>query len=388
MRTILSLMLLWFVFLWAMAPASCSQADWAASADQYASAGLSKDRPAEIIFIDSPGCTKCAAAKRSLEKIGQDVPINISAHYYYTDEGHRIIKQYHAGDVPAVIIGDQAIDYRDYDGDMDRMELLVRAALANYSQPGPAAITLPGNRSAEQTQGEGISNLNLKEISLYTVSAVLGAGLVAGFNPCLLGILVFLAASVLSSTGKRRELLMMVIFFSLGIFAMYFLFGLGMQQVLQTEAVAASFRYILTGFLVIAGLSQVWDAARLHRGRPSLFRTDWALKYFQAGLDRGRYSSYFLIGALFSLVKAPCVGAIYLAILDLLSAKSYLEGAAYLFFFNLGVILPILVLGGAIALGMSPEQVDSFRKDHRVGMRLFTGLALIALAPLIYWQFI
>jgi len=82
------------------------------------------------------------------------------------------------------------------------------------------------------------------------------------------------------------------------------------------------------------------------------------------------------------------VGAIYLAILDMLSARSYFEGATYLLFFNLGVILPILILGGAIALGMSPEQVDSFRKDHRVGLRLATGITLIALAPLIYWQLI
>ena len=82
------------------------------------------------------------------------------------------------------------------------------------------------------------------------------------------------------------------------------------------------------------------------------------------------------------------MGAIYLAILDLFSERSYFEGSTYLFFFNLGVILPIIILGGAIALGMSPEQVDAFRKDHRVGMRLATGLTLMALAPLIYWQLI
>ena len=345
----------------------------------------------EVILIKSPGCTKCAAAERTLEKIGRDVPINVSGHYYYSEDGHRIIKQYRAKDVPAIIIGMQVINYRDYEGDNDKMERLIRGALANQSHASPPAFTLPANESTKQSLGAGYANgqsLNLQEISLYTISAVLGAGLVAGFNPCLLGILVFLAASVLSTTGKRRELVMMVVFFSLGIFTMYFLFGLGMQQLLQTEAIASAFRYILTAFLMLAGLSQVWDALRLKQGKPSLFRTDWALKYFQAGVDKGRLSSYFLIGALFSLVKAPCVGAIYLAILDLLSARSYFEGAAYLFFFNLGVILPIIILGGAIALGMSPEQVDSFRKDHRVGMRLATGLALLALAPLIYWQLI
>ncbi len=345
---------------------------------------------AEVILIKSPGCTKCAAAERTLDKVGQDVPINITSYYYYSEQGHRIIKQYRAKDVPAIIIGMQVINYRDYEKDNVLLESLIKGALANQTGDIPAAFTLPGDESTEQNLSAAADgpSLNLQEISLYTISAVLVAGLVAGFNPCLLGILVFLVASVLSSSGKRRELVMMVVFFSLGIFTMYFLFGLGMQQLLQTEAISSSFRYILTAFLLLAGLSQVWDAMRLSQGRPSLFRTDWALKYFQAGIDKGRISSYFIIGALFSLVKAPCVGAIYLAILDLLSARSYFEGAAYLLFFNLGVILPIIILGGAIALGMSPEQVNAFRKDHRVGMRLATGLALLALAPLIYWQLI
>lgn len=344
----------------------------------------------EVIFIESLGCTKCAAAQRVLEKVGQEMPINVSSYYYYSPEGHRIIKEYGARDVPSMIIGIQVINYRDYEEDDALLEKLIRGALANQTPPAPAQFALPvsdGNES-NRLESDEASGLNLKELSAYSISAVLGAGLVAGFNPCLLGILVFLAASVLSSSGKKRELVMMVAFFSLGIFTMYFLFGLGMQRLLETEAVADSFRYILTVFLFLAGLSQVWDGIRLKNGKPSMFRTDWALPYFQAGLDKGRYSSYFLIGALFSLVKAPCVGAIYLAILDLLSTRSYFEGAAYLFFFNLGVVLPILLIGVGIALGMSPEQVDAFRKDHRVGMRLATGLALLGLAPLIYWQLI
>ena len=348
----------------------------------------SSEAVSEVIFIKSPGCTKCAAAERMLGVVGQQVPLNVTAHYYYSEEGHRIIKQYNAKDVPSIIIGTRVINYRDYKKDNVLLEKLIREALANKSPNIPPVLTLPKMQNTNQSSARDDLGLNLQEISLYTVSAVLGAGLVAGFNPCLLGILVFLAASVLATTGKRRELVMMVVSFSLGIFTMYFLFGLGMQELLQTEAIASAFRYILTAFLMLAGLSQVWDALRLKQGKPSMFRTDWALKYFQAGVDKGRFSSYFLIGALFSLVKAPCVGAIYLAILDLLSARSYFEGAAYLFFFNLGVILPIIFLGGAIAMGMSPEQVDSFRKDHRVGMRMATGLTLLALAPLIYWQLI
>ncbi len=353
---------------------------------------MAADDGAEVLLIESPGCTNCAAAERVLDRVDRDIPLNISRYYYYSDEGHRIIKQYGSKDVPSIIIGSQVIDYRDYKKDDDLLESLIRGALANQSPPVPASFRLPPSAESQVDREEAgnalAADLNLRELSLYSISAVLGAGLVAGFNPCLLGILVFLAASVLSTAGRRRDLVMMVAFFSAGIFTMYFLFGLGMQRLLETKAIADAFRYILTLFLLLAGLSQIWDGLRLKAGRPSIFRTDWAMPYIQAGVKGGRYSSYFLIGALFSLVKAPCVGAIYLAILDLLSTQSYLAGSAYLFFFNLGVVLPILLLGGAIALGMSPEQVDSFRKDHRVGMRLATGLTLLALAPLIYWQLI
>jgi cytochrome c biogenesis protein CcdA/thiol-disulfide isomerase/thioredoxin len=363
----------------------------------------------EVILLESPGCTKCAAAQKVLDEIGQKEDLNITSYYYYTDEGHAIIKEKKVkGDIPAIIIGDRVISYKEYNGDTELLKRLLMEAIASQlpgSQnisTGFAQAALPShdfnasnnginaqnNNLSAQTGSELAQNLNLQELSLYSVAAVLGAGLVAGFNPCLLGILVFLAASVLSSNGRRRELMMMVVFFSLGIFTMYFLFGLGMQRLLQSEAVASLFRYVLTIFLLVIGLAHILDAEKLRRGGDSLFRTDWALKYFEAGVDKRRYTSYFLIGALFSLVKAPCVVAIYLAILDLISQKSYLEGAVYLAAYNLGVVLPILILGGFIAFGMSPARVDALRKDHRVTIRLLTGILLLALAPLIYWQVI
>ncbi len=350
----------------------------------------------EVILLESPGCTKCAAAERLLDGMAAEEGLNITSYYYYTDEGHRIIKERRVkGDIPAIVIGNRSISYKDYKGDLGKLEGFVREAVANQSSGegnngGAVLIAAQNNGFNNQTnQSTDLTkDADLSNMSLSTLSAVLAAGLVAGFNPCLLGILVFLSASILSSAGRRRELVMMVVFFSFGIFTMYFLFGMGMQHLLQTEAIFSAFRYAVTAFLIIVGLAHVLDAVKLRSGGESLFRTDWALKYFRAGVSNGRLSSYFLLGALFSLVKAPCVGAVYLAILDLISSRSYFEGAVYLLFYNLGVILPIMVLGGMMVLGMSPEKVDAFRKDYRVGIRLVTGLALLALAPLIYWQII
>jgi cytochrome c biogenesis protein CcdA/glutaredoxin len=351
----------------------------------------------EVILIKSPGCHKCADAERTLDSVmSEDKDIRLTSYDYFSDDGHRVIRTYRTKDVPAIVIGKQVINYRDYNGDNQKLDKMIRAALANqsfslnssYNNSGTNISTLSPNQSSGNQSFYGSGEIDLGSMTLSTIITVFAAGLLAGFNPCLLGILVFLAASVMSSSGRRRDLMMMIISFSLGIFTMYFLFGLGMQHVLQARTAADGFRYALTFFLVVLGLMHIEDARRLNKGGNSMFRTDWVMKYVEAGVNGKKLSSYFLIGALFSLVKAPCVGAVYLAILDVISARSYAEGTVYLVFYNLGIVLPIILLGGLIALGTSPEQVDKFRKDYRAALRLVTGLALLALAPLIYYQLI
>lgn len=355
----------------------------------------------EVILVKSPGCTKCAAAERTLEAVLTDYPgVELTVYDVYSEEGRGAIREHRLkGGVPAMAVGNRTIAYRDYDGDQDLLEKMVREALdsdvggVSGTEGISSALISAANGSIEDEPArpsEALEDGSQEEIDVSSLSmmTVFLAGLLAGFNPCLLGILAFLATAVISSTGRRRDLVLMVAFFSLGIFVMYYLFGVGMLRTLHVEAVASRFRIALTVLLLVLGLVHVEDARRLSAGGRSLFKSSWSQKYIEGALSRGKFSSYFLLGALFSLVKAPCVGAIYIAILGLISEEGYSSGAVYLLLYNLGIIFPILILGGVIALGMSPEKVDDFRKDHRVGIRLATGLALLALAPLIYWQVI
>jgi cytochrome c biogenesis protein CcdA len=229
----------------------------------------------------------------------------------------------------------------------------------------------------------------LKDLTISSAAAVLAAGLIAGFNPCLLAMLAFLASSMLASSGRRRDILTMVVFFSLGTFVVYIIFGVGLFSVLQEKSTAAVFRFALAAILLVLGTMQMEDARRLHSGGTSLFRTDWTKKYVRGVIASRSLSSYFLLGALFSLVRAPCVGGMYIAIIGMISSHGFASfGLIYLLIYNLGIALPVLLLGGIIALGMSPVQVDNFRNKHRVAIRLITGITLLALAPLIYWQLI
>jgi len=209
----------------------------------------------------------------------------------------------------------------------------------------------------------------LKDLTISSVATVFAAGLLAGFNPCLLAILAFLASSILASTGRRRDILTIVAFFSLGTFAVYIIFGVGLFSILQDKSNAAMFRFVLAAVLLVLGLMQLEDARRLHCGGTSLFHTDWTKKYVHGVIASRRLSYYFLLGALFSLVRAPCMGGIYIAIIGIISSQGLASsGLIYLMIFNLSIALPVLLLGGIIALGMSPEQVDHFRNQHRVAI--------------------
>jgi cytochrome c-type biogenesis protein len=229
----------------------------------------------------------------------------------------------------------------------------------------------------------------LNDLAISSIVTVFAAGLLAGFNPCILAILAFLASSMLSSAGRRRDILTMIASFSLGMFVVYIIFGIGLFSVLQDGSAAAIFRIVLAAILLILGLMQLVDARKLQKGDISLFRTDWTKEYVNGVIASRSLSAYFLLGALFSLVRAPCVGGIYLAIIGMISSQGYASsGLLHLVIYNVGIALPVLVIGGVIALGMSPEEVDLFRNKHRVAIRIITGITLIAIAPLIYWQII
>jgi len=74
------------------------------------------------------------------------------------------------------------------------------------------------------------------------------------------------------------------------------------------------------------------------------------------------------------------VGAIYLTIPNLIAVqKAELEGLVYLCVYNFGVILPILIIGTTILIGVSPTKVDRFRKEKRAMIRLVTGIILVVL---------
>ena len=337
-----------------------------------------------VEYFYEGGCLKCAGAEHVVDKVVQGYDnISYSKYEIWSDYGDvkvydRMVSEYGIATVPAVVIDHQVtITYSDYNGDEKRLEELLVAGIEN-------APHIPENNSIRPADGGNI----LPELSL---PVVLVAGLLAGFNPCLLAVMAFLASLTLSSKGNRTELLKIVGGFCAGIFVMFMVVGMGLLGVIkQQPEIKDTITLLLVVLVGLLGLWHFYDAYHLKVHDRSSFKTSGSFLQLVDGIEhRNTVMVSFLAGALFSIIKAPCVGAVYFAILDMLITQGKIaDGAIYLGFYNLGVILPVLILGIMLAFGLSPERVNDIREKRRVEIRLVTGAVLVLLAVLIYFNII
>lgn len=215
------------------------------------------------------------------------------------------------------------------------------------------------------------------------------AGFLAGFNPCLLAVMAFLATVTLAQQGGKKEMLKITLGFSTGIFTTYMFTGLSILSTVNfLPQIRSYFSEIAVLMTALLGVWHIYDAYWLRKHAKSTFKTPQPLKDFMSRMgEKNLLLLSFLAGGMFSLVKAPCVGAVYLSILSLLVMKTDIaKGIEYMGIYNLGLLLPVVLLGLLLAFGLSPKKVTEFRERKRVGIRLTTGLILISLALLMHFR--
>ncbi len=401
-----------------------------------ASASVSGNETVSVEYFYEDGCLKCQQALPVVGQVVASYPdVNFSIYEIMGSYPH--MKEYGITTVPAIVVNrSTVITYRDYEGNRTILKALLEEAIETSTLPPLPAGTPHAGKSAghndekpEELNGEGPTGEELKgeelkgeelkgeelkgeelnreepagELLREWLSReksngkkmnpffVLAAGILAGFNPCLLAVMAFLASITLSQQGGKKEMLKITAGFSAGIFVMYMAAGM---SILCTVNIIPRIRETVTTVLVlltgIIGLWHIYDAYRLKVDAKTTFRTPKALKNFMGRIgEKNLLFLSFLAGGMFSLVKAPCVGAIYLSILNMLVTRTgVLEGVFYLAIYNFGLLLPVIGLGILLTVGLSPETVTEFREKKRVEIRLVTGIILIALALLLHFKII
>lgn len=218
------------------------------------------------------------------------------------------------------------------------------------------------------------------DINPYIVGA---AALVDSINPCAFGVLLLTIGFLLSIGKQKIEVIATGCFYILGIFIAYLLIGLGIMQALYFFNIP-HFMSKLGAFIVIA-VGAVSIIGELFPSFPIKFKIPRGAHTGMAALmSKASIPSAFVLGGFVGLVEFPCTGGPYLMILGLLhDAQTYLRGFLYLIFYNLIFISPLVVILVAASNERILQKVQSWKKNESGKMKLWGGVAAIALGIII-----
>lgn len=209
------------------------------------------------------------------------------------------------------------------------------------------------------------------------------AALLDSVNPCAFSVLLITIAFLFSLAKPRREVLRLGTSYIAGLFAAYFLIGLGILKVLHVFGVPHFMGRLGAALVLLFGvlniLAHFFPNIRWLPGIPPS-----AHRKMAALLERVSLPAIFLVGVLVALCEFPCTGGPYLMILGLLhDSQTYLSGFFYLLFYNLLFVSPLVVILLVASHPELLEKVNRWRKDETKKAKLFLGLSMVALGLII-----
>lgn len=323
-----------------------------------------------VNYFYGQGCHYCAqvAASGVLEEVNSVDGINVEKFEIYHDDENREtymgycnefgISQYDRGVPFAVIECENSSTYIIGAGIIDRLPLAVETCEGN------------GNHK------NGISSENPNAETIVLGSLIIAA-FIDSINPCAFGVLIFLMLSLLKMGSSRRALKAGLVY-TLVVFIVYFLSGLGIFKVIQSFTSITHVVYLASGVLVLSfGLWQFKDVFFSKVG-PTLQISPKVKPLIEKIINKGTIPAMILLGIIVSLFELPCTGGIYLGILTMMSINKTFA-IPYLLLYNLIFVLPLIVLTFMIYKGMSPSFLKRWTSRQRNLMKISSGIILIAL---------
>jgi len=327
--------------------------------------------PLQVAYVYSQQCLSCEHVWPTIKQALDDAPapVSLSRYEINTREGAEYARSHGIVSIPALIINcGPPMLFENYNS-TESFDRALRARIACETGAGPCNNVTPH------------SCTTVKKMTKLSASAAFIAGLIAGINPCLLAVMAFIAGTTISAAGRSFNILARIVSFCGGLLAVYLFIGIGLMELMRlVPGLDLALKGAIIVILTAMAAWSFFDAYRVKRGFESRsFKT--VLRRFGRSYEKYAVLASFGIGAAFGLVKMPCVGGLYIAILGtVLQSDRVAEGLLYLVIYNLGVITPVIALGGLLAFGLSPGAVNAFRLRHRVKLKVFTGALLAAMA--------
>jgi hypothetical protein len=197
---------------------------------------------------------------------------------------------------------------------------------------------------------------------------------------------------------EKKEILWYGILFTLGVFAAYFLTGIGLMaslRKLSSFPLLAKTVYLIIALITLSlGIVSLYDYVLFRRGRAAEWKLQLpvALKRKVHAMIRGGVRSKtgplatFALGFVISAVEVICTGQVYVPTIGSMMAVPQMRVHAllYLFLYNVVFTMPLVGIFVAAYLGVTSERLAFIAKRHTGAVKLSTAILFIALAGILF----
>ncbi len=216
---------------------------------------------------------------------------------------------------------------------------------------------------------------------LFVIGA---AALVDSVNPCAISVMLLTIGFLLGLKRSRRAVLTIGITYVLGVYLAYILIGVGILQALTVFGAPHFMAKVGAGIIIAAGLVNIINSTNV--AFPVKLQIPGAAHSRIARvMEKASVPAAFLLGGLVGIFEFPCTGGPYMMVLGLLHDQAtFWRGLVYLLYYNALFVLPLVVI---LVLASRPgvvERVRGWQKSNRGKLRLYSGLAMVALGIIIF----
>ena len=235
----------------------------------------------------------------------------------------------------------------------------------------------------KQSSGTAALIWNLSNKGAWLLPLVLISALLDSVHPCSFSILLITIAFLFSMQVARKKILQIGGTYIAGIFAAYFLIGLGILKVLHLfntpHFMGKLGATLLIAFGVINLINEFFPKFPVKLKIPSVSHTAMGRL-----MEKASFPAAFGLGLLVGICQFPCMGGPYLMVIGLLrDSMSYFAGFGHLVLYNLILILPLAAVLWIAGDKTVVDKMQEWKNTNINGVRLWAGTVMIILGLLV-----
>lgn len=236
----------------------------------------------------------------------------------------------------------------------------------------------------------------LNRFSKFSIFGIIAAGFLDGINPCAFATIIFFVSYLLFTGRRRKDIVLMSIFFIAAVFLSYLAIGIGAYKLLRYLAgfvIIAKIIYLLFGIIAfVFGVLSIYDYFVARKGEPAKMilqlpqrikqriHKDIKEKTKFGGIIIGSFIAGFLI----SFLEFGCTGQVYLPTITFIISKAgfTLKPLLALLVYNIMFVIPLIIIA-LVSIMFTTKDIARSLAKKIPAVKIFTAVLFFGLGFLL-----